>query len=536
MSLTRLCHSAIVGVTAFGHRRFQQALRSPETAQKRKLQGLLTQAQTTRFGASRGLDAQWSYEKVASTLPVTEYEQWRTLVEEQRTTGDAVLSHDCSRYQPTSGSTSSVKWIPYSAALLSEFDEAFSPWLYDTAGTYPELLQGRHYWSLSWLPNNLRNQLENTSDLELFPWWKRFVMSQTMTVPSQVSLTPTSEAASFATMAYLAACSDLSFISVWSPTFALNFLTQIESERYELASILETGDWGKWRDSLGGLRCPRNKVAAKLLLGWDGRSSADFFQTLWPKLALVSSWDTASSKHFAAELREKLRVPLQGKGLWATEAVVTIPFQGKYPLALNSHFYEFKCLDTGKVFPSWKLEPGQTVQPILSTGGGFWRYALRDRLKVTGTLHATPCFEFLGRLDGCDLVGEKISPELADGVLRELTDYSGSRWLSMIAVPSTTPGVQKPFYLVLGQSQGLAKDVTLQEKAEDLLCGLFHYRLARELGQLDPCRILLTSDPRSAYLDMMDANNTIAGNLKVESVALLKAPVLSSNYGFEAER
>jgi hypothetical protein len=35
------------------------------------------------------------------------------------------------------------------------------------------------------------------------------------------------------------------------------------------------------------------------------------------------------------------RCRVQSKGLLATEAVVTIPWRGRYPLAVTSHFFEF---------------------------------------------------------------------------------------------------------------------------------------------------------------------------------------------------
>lgn len=60
----------------------------------------------------------------------------------------------------------------------------------------------------------------------------------------------------------------------------------------------------------------------------------------------MSSWDTAGSKAWAEKLKEKLpSVQFEGKGLWATEGVVTIPYNDQYPLAYQSHFYEFEYLE-----------------------------------------------------------------------------------------------------------------------------------------------------------------------------------------------
>ncbi|MEK5768551.1 GH3 auxin-responsive promoter family protein, partial [Acinetobacter schindleri] len=93
-----------------------------------------------------------------------------------------------------------------------------------------------------------------------------------------------------------------------------------------------------------------------------------------------SSWDTAGSKAWAEKLKEKLaNVQFEGKGLWATEGVVTIPYNDQYPLAYQSHFYEFEYLEgekQGQIVPSWQLKQGDVVSPLITSGNGLLRYCL----------------------------------------------------------------------------------------------------------------------------------------------------------------
>ena len=119
------------------------------------------------------------------------------------------------------------------------------PILSDLYENFPEIRQGKHYWSLSWVPSDLRNKMTSSinDDLQLLPWWKRLFMAGSMAVPEAISLAQTSEESSFATACYLTACSDLSFISVWSPTFALSLLQLIKEHQTSIAAVLESGEW-----------------------------------------------------------------------------------------------------------------------------------------------------------------------------------------------------------------------------------------------------------------------------------------------------
>lgn len=164
----------------------------------------------------------------------------------------------------------------------------------------------------------------------------------------------------------------------------------------------------------------------------------------------MSSWDTAGSKAWAEKLKEKLpNVQFEGKGLWATEGVVTIPYNDQYPLAYQSHFYEFEYLEgekQGQIVPSWQLKQGDVVSPLITSGNGLLRYCLDDCLKVTGFIEQIPCFEFQGRRFGVDLVGEKLAPETAQQLLSQLNETE-SKAISLLAID--TQQQVKPFYCVL---------------------------------------------------------------------------------------
>ncbi|HEY0711319.1 MAG TPA: GH3 auxin-responsive promoter family protein, partial [Polyangia bacterium] len=474
-------HRAAVWSCSGAGRAFEAALadvRGTQTAQlQRILRAVTGTEQAKRFGLRTGMSA----EAFRAQVPEAQYADVAAAIEAQRS-GQAkqLTAETCERYQPTSGSSARIKWIPYTKMFLDELDRAVSPWGHDLYRRYPRIAGGRHYWSLSWLPTNLRavTAANVNDDRALLSWSKRLFSAATAPVPPWVTTTPTSDDSLFATLCFLAAADDLTLLSVWSPTFALNLLEQLAVQREALIEVLDIGHWDLAHAHLPG-RPPRSLRAAQLLRAWDGKQDPAFFVELWPQLALVSAWATSTSARWATGLTELLpHAQLQGKGLWATEGVVTIPFRDKYPLAVRSHFFEFVALDTGRVHFAWELRSGQLVRPLLTTGSGLLRYALKDRLLVRDTLGDTPCFEYLDRIDDVDLVGEKLSPEAARAALDTLadTDDESCRPLTLLAIGGRN-GTRKPRYLALCEGNGSARDRDRSTRLDQNLRGIFHYNL-----------------------------------------------------------
>ncbi|ARU57416.1 GH3 auxin-responsive promoter [Oleiphilus messinensis] len=544
-------HAAVNKFSQAGHKQFKSALKSPETVQRAKLNQILSAVADTDSGISLGIQKGMSWEQYADRLPVSDYNGWSALISAQQQDGRLRLSSSpCARYQPTSGSTSKIKWIPYTQCFLDELDQAISPWMADLYQRFPGIRHGKHYWSLSWVPTSMRTR-DNESlndDLKLLPWWKRIFMASSKAVPDAVAMAETSEDSLFASLCCLLSARDLSFLSVWSPTFALTLLEGLSGHREEIIQILRSGHWGSRAPRLSAVPCPRSPYVADMLNEWDGALHSDFTAQLWPKLTLLSAWDTSTSAIWARQLQQLFpQSAFQGKGLWATEGVVTIPFAGQYPLALTSHFYEFQDFETDRIHPAWDLKAGQVVRPLLTTGSGLLRYGLKDKLNVVSYLDACPCFEFLGRMDGVDMVGEKLSPEIAMELIN-LFDQSSYRDagiypMSLLAIPQqSTEQVQPnqkpslPYYVLLCETkdashQPVPSKLQLKEKIravlESRLQENFHYRLARELNQLSHAEVYCAPDARSIYQQRGTERGMITGNIKIEPLVLW-----DGNYSF----
>ncbi len=522
---TSILHFASATLTSQGAKKFVDASHDIEAQQRAILKNTLAMVVGTESARKHGLTTAMSVEEFREQVPITDYDYWHDMIVEQQQSGKPMLTtSSCDRYQPTSGSTSKIKWIPYTRPFLDQADQAISPWMSDLYSSFPGIKKGRHYWSLSWVPSDLRNAVSESinDDLQLLPWWKRLFMAGTMAVPEGVSLAESSDESFFATSCYLVACTDLSFMSVWSPTFAMSLLQMMQEHREKIAEVLETGRWVAPFDSLKNVEPPKNAKAAAYMRQWDGEITPAFTKAIWPDLALISSWDTSSSKGWAEKLQAIFpHSGFQGKGLFATEGVVTFPMGDLYPLAFTSHFYEFEDLDTNEILFSWELKENMRVRPILTTGNGLLRYSTKDMLLVTGFINQCPCLRFISRIDGVDMVGEKLSPDSAVKLIDHFSGVAGMSPVTLLALPSSEER-NKPVYALLcnGGDDAVQQRNELSRQLEEQLCQHFHYKLARELGQLDNAEMLVVPDAMEVYTSHKIAGGMVAGNIKIEPLVL----------------
>jgi GH3 auxin-responsive promoter len=185
-------------------------------------------------------------------------------------------------------------------------------------------------------------------------------------------------------------------------------------------------------------------------------------------------------------------VLVQGKGLLATEAPMTIPLipaNGCVPM-LDEVFFEFED-ETGNIYLLHELKQKQVYEIIISQKGGLYRYRILDRVRVTHFYHNTPCLEFIGRQsEVSDLVGEKLHSEFVRQVLDNLP-LEETSFKSLIPIHPT------PGYILLLDTLNIST-LELAEKLDMLLQQSPQYRHARLLGQLAPVQVIV--NPRVAEI------------------------------------
>jgi GH3 auxin-responsive promoter len=338
-----------------------------------RLQELLEKQADSAFGRHHGFSKIHSPEDFREALPPMDYELHRDWIERAAAGETRVLACDEPiGFERTSGTSSHAKWIPITPGLQEEFARGLAAWFGGWKHRCPEAFAGRAYWAIS--PPGMAQEktpgglpVGMTSDAAYFPAEVGIHLAEWLVLPELSGVT---SAVFHETATCLLATPDLSMISVWSPTFLLGID----------ATIRRLHGGKTWKE-------------------------------LWPQLAMVSCWADASSAPWIPELRKRLGgIPIEAKGLLATEGITSIPdtIDGSPRLAGECHWHEFLD-EAGNYTPQSALRPGQVYEVLLTTSGGLFRYRSGDRVRVTHQgADGWPRLRFCGRAGTIsDLVGEK---------------------------------------------------------------------------------------------------------------------------------
>ena len=440
---------------------FRRALRNPSAAQSAALRRIVSAS--SAFAREHGVTATTTIDQFRDRVPLRSYAELLPWVVRVRQGEPNVLTGGpVRRLVPTGGSTGGRKLVPYTAALQAEFNRAVGPWIVDLFHQYPSLVGGPAYWSIS--PVARHEPVEPSvvpigfeDDAGVLGGLRQRLVDAVMAVPSGVRHAPDMATWRQQTMDHLRRANGLRLISVWHPSF----LT---------------------------------------LLTGDDRPA-------WPRLRLISCWADGHATLAAAALaRQYPGVVVQPKGLIATEGIVSIPFAGRWPLAVRSHFLEFVD-DGGRLLLAHELADGATYEVVLTTGGGLWRYRLGDRVRVDGFVGRTPSVRFVGRAGAVsDRFGEKLDEPFVAAVIAELS--TGWRF-AMLA-----PDGERYALFVEGNAAaelGGRLDVALRRNP--------HYAYCRDLGQLGTPVVVSVVDGDAAYQRRMVSRGQRAGDVKPAAVS-----------------
>jgi hypothetical protein len=504
-------------------RQFDSALQDPEAVQSDLLLALLHRNQSCEYGKQYGLSSIRSVREYQERIPIVTYDDIAPYVERMMAgEGGVLTSEPVLMFEKTSGSVSAAKYVPYTRTLRAQFQAALASWITDLHRAFPGLASGCAYWLVT--PLSRERELTRggipigfESDAEYFGPLHRWLLQKTMALPAALARVPSLEDCLYLTLRFLLQARSLTFISVWNPSFLRILLAQLELNGERLVQDLLDGNVSVSAPLPSAVTASfrRDALQAGNLQAMLRRGRIEP-KELWPQLKLISCWTSAASAVTKSEIQQAFPgVAIQGKGLLATEGVVSIPIE-RYKgcvAAVTSHFLEFLDFESGDCRLASELEQGAEYSAVLTTGGGFWRYELGDRVRVTGFANRTPILEFVGKEDCVsDLRGEKLNAIFVANILAEF-DCCRCASFAMLA-PSNT-GIPRYSLFLESQHGNTALAAHLDEK----LRANPHYAYCRSLGQLaEPQLFLIQHGAREAYLKHCEALGQRAGSVKTTAL------------------
>jgi hypothetical protein len=201
---------------------------------------------------------------------------------------------------------------------------------------------------------------------------------------------------------------------------------------------------------------------------------------LWPQLQAISLWMDGASAPYAARVQRRFPgVPLDAKGVLATESVLTVRTTAGSVPALTSAFLEFVEAG-GQSRLAHELREGERYRAVITTPGGLYRYDLGDEFVCAAIEGGIPDLRFAGRAGVVsDLVGEKLSDSFVAQALAALP--SGA---SLVPQPLPAPHYQLWLDTAAPAPETLAAEVDARLGANP------QYAYARKLGQLRDLEIV----------------------------------------------
>lgn len=476
--------SVIAIATAAEHQKLLQGLEDCGGAQEQQLTDLLSAAFETEFGRSHGFNRLVDPDAYRTKVPLSTYEEFAALI--GHCPEDGLFGEPVLLYEETGGSSGAAKLIPYTQRSLTGFRRALHPWLNDLANHYPGL--GKGYFAISPATRSRRTTaggvpIGSESDAIYFGTDLTESLRAISLVPESIAKVTEIERWQRMTLLYLLRATDLTFLSVWSPTYLTALLAELPHFAEGLLRDIRDGQ----QEPFPGAApiAPDQRRAAVILRAIEAGQLDT--PRLWPDLQLISTWTHGTAARFLPELEHLFpHTRIQGKGLLTTEGVISLPLTDfPYPvLAVNSGFFEF--LDNaGQSHLANETVSGQEYEVVMSVPG-LYRYRNGDRVRVHGRAGSAPQLEFIGRGGlASDLVGEKLSEAFVCQCLKELQGFA------MLA-PSLKP---VPHYQLFAEKA----DDLARERVEAALKTNPQYAYARALGQLGHLELIPVREPMRRY-------------------------------------
>lgn len=479
-------------------RAFRRSLGNVAETQERLLRTTLARNAQSEYGRIYGFDGIGSMEEYRARVPLTDYEDYAPFIERIGAGEPNVLTGErVTLLEPTSGSSSATKSIPYTPALKAEFARGVAAWLSDVFRSDPRSMLGPAYWSISPAAHAKYRTLGGVpvgfeDDAEYLGRGHCALTRSVMAVPSEVRLIEDLDLFRYVTLLSLLRARSLALISVWNPTFLTILPNKLPDWRERLSHDIANGTLPlaiptDIRERLAAGMQPKPRRAKEVRQAFASEDDAGGVHArLWPRLRQLSCWTEA---HAALHVPEAASLPPQarvvGKGLVSTECFVSLPLADREGavLSLRSHFYEFLREDDSDTLLAHKLTLGEYYEVVVTTGGGLYRYRTGDMVQVVGHEKRCPLLRFVGRID---LVSDRFGEKLNERHVREalegtLLRHAPSTTFAMLAYEEA-----RNSYALFVEAADIPERRLhcLSREVASALRENFNYDYCRRLGQL----------------------------------------------------
>lgn len=515
--------------------------KDPQKYNNELLMKILDDNKDTEYGKRMGFADIHSVEEYQKKVPVTMYDDYAEYILRMTEDGEQnlITSSPINHYNKSSGTMGTPKRIPMSDAAMEQYNRYMAKEPYGVMGKYIDD---------EWMAGRVIRIAESTAEEKFLPCGASYgAVSQKMTRQFrdrlQVLYTSPDEAlfpvhgtnTKYLHARYALTDADAGGFLAAFYSYLIELLRYIEGNWEMLTDDIENGTINETvempaevREKLLSEIRPDPERAKELREIFSKGFDEPFVPKVWKKLRFINGIGTGGFKIYADMIRERYTgddIQMLKLGIAASEGFFSVPYEMNREdtcLIPDSVFYEFLPLDAGddlsKIVTIDGLEQGKEYELIVTNLSGFYRYRMRDAIRVVGKYQNTPTIEFMYRIDQTvSIMGEKTTEAAlrlaADGTAKELgfelIDFSV--WPDLKASPvryqyfmeiGANPENATPKEIRMVLEEQLAKaNPSMGDKVRDGVCG-------------DTRLNFLEKESYALYRDMMVRKGVASSQLK----------------------
>ena len=412
------------------------------------LMRILNENKDTEYGKKYGFSDIHSIKEYQEKVPVTRYDDYAPFITRMVKKGEQniLCAAPITHYNKSSGTMGVPKYIPMSEASMHQYN------MYNGSGPLGVLSNA---CGNDWVNGRTIRLAESTAEEVFLPCGATYgALSQKMTrqfrdklkymytSPDEALFPKPGTDTKYLHARYaLTDENATSFLTAFY-SYLIELLRYIENNWEMLVKDIEEGTIDESvllpedvRKKLQGEIEPMPERAAELKEIFSKGFSEPFIPKVWKKMKFIEGIGTGGFKIYADMIRDKYSgdgIEMLKLGISASEGFFSFPYRMNSEdtvLLPNSVFYEFLPLDAeddfSKIVTIDGLEAGKEYELIITNLSGFYRYRMRDAIKVVSHYENTPTIEFMYRIDQTiSIMGEKTTEAAlrmaADATAKEL--------------------------------------------------------------------------------------------------------------------
>ena len=482
---------------------FIKLTKDPEKNQCDLLKYILKLNKDTHFGRNHEFKSINSYKDFKNAVPINEYEDLRSYINQQEKTGEPYLnSQQPVMYAQTSGTTGEPKNIPILKASIESYKQSQSLFSYTQYSYDKEVYSGK---LLAIVSPDIEGTLSTGTPYGAISGliYKSMptLLRYSYLLPFEIFTISDYDLKYYLICAFALSSENITLIATPNPSTILRLKDIIDTSLENLLQDIESGNlsWIKEIDSEKKQRIiskfKPNKLRASQLRELKKKKGSLIMSDIWPNLRLITTWTSGN----CSTLLPSLKAQLSSKSFIGEVGYMSSEFRGTVNLdirneiqvpTLNENFFEFVERDEwGSESPVFlmlhEIELSKDYYIFVTTQNGLYRYFINDIIQVTGKYHNTPTIKFIQKGDGViSLTGEKLYEDQVNiAVLKVINKYNLKiKFYVMVAYSEELKYrlyIQQPF-----------KSVYAQEIEQEISHLNIEYMEKRKSGRLMPLEVI----------------------------------------------